>query len=157
MKKEKIIKILTVTRLVEKKGLEYSIKAIDKVMRKYSNIEYRIIGDGPLKEKLRILIKQHKLKNRIQLLGWMTQDEVHKYFAESHIFIHPSITAKNGDQEGTPTVLIEAPARGLPIVSTTHSGITELVQNGKSGFLVPERDVGELAEKFEYLIFHPEV
>lgn len=157
IKKEKIIKILTVARLVEKKGLEYSIKAIAKVMRKYSNIEYRIIGDGPLKEKLRILIKQHKLKNRIQLLGWMTQDEVHKYFTESHLFILPSITAKNGDQEGTPTVLIEAQAQGLSIVSTYHTGIPEVVQNGKSGFLVPERDADALAEKLEYLILHPEI
>ena len=69
----------------------------------------------------------------------------------------PSITASNGDQEGIPVVLMEAQATGLPIISTYHTGIPEVVIDGKSGFLVHEKDVDALAEKLEYLIKHPEI
>jgi len=68
----------------------------------------------------------------------------------------PSITSQNGDQEGIPTTLMEAMACGLPVLSTFHSGIPELVQDGQSGFLVPERDVEALAEKLEHLLNHQE-
>jgi colanic acid/amylovoran biosynthesis glycosyltransferase len=67
------------------------------------------------------------------------------------------VTTENGDQEGIPVALMEALSQGLPVLSTQHSGIPELVQDGKFGFLVPERDVDALAEKLEYLIEHPEL
>ena len=76
--------------------------------------------------------------------------------AESDIFIAPSVTGTDGDQEGTPTVLIEASARCLPIISTHHAGIAEVVRDGASGFLVPEKDVNALTDKILYLIENPE-
>ena len=75
---------------------------------------------------------------------------------EADVFLAPSVTSNNGDQEGTPTVIIEALARGFPVLSTLHSGIPELVQGGRSGFLVPERDSAALAGKLECLCKHPE-
>lgn len=151
------IKILTVARLVQKKGLEYSIKAVAKVVKKHPDVEYNIAGDGPLRSHLGSLISELGTKEQVKLLGWQDQDEIRRLYQESHIFVLASVTAKNGDQEGTPTVLMEAQAQGLPIVSTLHAGIPEITLNDKSGFLVPERDVNALVQRLEYLIEHPEL
>jgi colanic acid/amylovoran biosynthesis glycosyltransferase len=75
---------------------------------------------------------------------------------KTHIYILASVTAQDGNQEGIPVSLMEAMATGLPVISTRHSGIPELVQDGISGFLVPERNVDSLVSKCEYLITHPE-
>lgn len=153
------IRILTVARLVEKKGLEYSIRAVAKFVNKQSKckIEYKIAGEGFLKNELKTLISELGMEDKIKLLGWCDQDEVRKLFGESHIFILSSVTAENGDREGQGLVLQEAQAVGMPVISTLHNGIPEGVQDGQSGFLVSERDVDALAEKLEYLIRHPEV
>ncbi|MCD6465753.1 glycosyltransferase [Candidatus Bathyarchaeota archaeon] len=152
-----IIKILTVARLVEKKGIEYSIKAVAKVLKNHPNIQYQIVGDGPLRMKLQKLIKQLGVQDKIKLLGSKEQEEVWRLYEKAHIFILSSVTAKDGDMEGQGLVLQEAQASGLPVISTLHNGIPEGVLDGKSGFLVPERDVDALAEKLEYLIEHPAI
>jgi len=149
------IKVLTVARLVEKKGIGYSIRAVANVLERHPNIEYRIAGDGPLAEELGALISDLGISKKVHLLGWQGRKKVIKLMEESHIFILSSATAKNGDQEGQGLVLQEAQAMGLPIISTYHNGIPEGVIHGKSGFLVSERDVDALAEKLEYLIEHP--
>lgn len=152
-----IVKLLTIGRLVEKKGLEYSIKAVANVAKMYPNIEYNIIGDGELRERLERLIHELNMSHKIKLLGSKTQDEVKQLFQESHVFILPSVTASNGDMEGQGLVLQEAQAVGLPVLSTLHNGIPEGVVDGKSGFLVPEKDVHSMSEKLYYLIIHPEL
>lgn len=153
--KEKV-KIGTAARLVEKKGLEYAIKAIAKVAQQYPDIEYKIAGDGPLRRYLELLILDLGLTDKIQLLGWLDSGEVIKFMDELHIFILSSVTAKDGDQEGQGVVLQEAQAMGLPVLTTLHDGLPEGVIDGKSGFIVPERDIDALAQKLEYLIEHPE-
>ena len=151
------VKIITVARLVEKKGIEYAIKAIAKIAKDYPNIIYRIVGDGSLRESLETLVLDLKISDNVKLLGWMTQEQVRQLYDDSHIFILPSVTAADGDREGQALVLQEAQAMGLPILSTLHNGIPEGVLDGKSGFLVPERDVDALAEKLRYLVTNPEV
>lgn len=151
------IKIITVGRLVEKKGIEYSIRAVGKVLEKYPNIEYRIVGDGYLRQSLENLIAELNLSDRVKLLGWKTQDELRQLYADSHIFILSSVTTADGDQEGQGLVLQEAQAMGLPVLSTLHNGIPDGVLDGESGFLVPERDENALAEKLSYLIENPSV
>ena len=153
----KQVRILTIARLVEKKGVENGIHAVVELSRKYENIEYNIIGDGPLRDRCDRLITKLRMGDTIHLLGWKDQEEVHELIANSHIFLCPSVTSTSGDQEGIPVSLMEAMAVGLPIISTRHSGIPELVQDSISGFLVPERDVDALAEKLGYLIEHPEI
>ena len=151
------VKIITIARLVEKKGIEYAIKAIAKVAENHPNIIYKIAGDGPLRESLSKLILDLKISDQVKLLGWMTQEQVRQLYVDSHIFVLPSVTAATGDQEGQALVLQEAQAMGLPVVSTLHNGIPEGVLDGKSGFLVPERDVNALAEKIGYLLENPEI
>lgn len=155
LKSENPIRILTIARLTEKKGLEYSIKAFAKATKR--KIEYIIVGDGPLRDELENLISELQIKTKVILKGWKDRDEIRNLCDKSTIFMLASVTAESGDQEGTPTVLLEAMASGLPIISTLHAGIPEQVRNGKSGFLVPERDIDAIAERLNYLIEHPEI
>jgi colanic acid/amylovoran biosynthesis glycosyltransferase len=150
------IQLVTVARLTEKKGLEYSIQAVAKALTHYSDIRYTIIGSGPLKSKLEALIQELGLSGIVTLSGPKTREEIIETLSQSHIFLHPSVTASDGDQEASPVSIQEAMAMGLPVLSTFHGGIPELVENGISGFLVPERDAEALAEKLIYLIDHPE-
>jgi colanic acid/amylovoran biosynthesis glycosyltransferase len=151
------VKIISTARLVEKKGIQYSVKAMARVVKKFPHIEYGIVGDGPLRGEIEDLINELEMKGRVRMYGWMKQEEVIELLKQSHVFLAPSVTSKEGDQEGIPVALMEAMAQGLPVLSTDHSGIPELVQDGTSGFLVPERDVEALAEKLEYLVEHPEI
>jgi colanic acid/amylovoran biosynthesis glycosyltransferase len=151
------IRVVTIARLVEKKGVEYAIRAVAKLAHVNQNIKYNIIGDGLLREDLQRLIQELDAGETVKLLGWKQQQELVEILDNSHILLAPSVTGKDGNQEGTPVAIMEAMAMGLPILSTQHSGIPELIENGVSGFLVPERDVDALAEKLNYLIKHPEV
>jgi colanic acid/amylovoran biosynthesis glycosyltransferase len=150
------IYLLTVGRFVEKKGVAYGIQAVASLLHKYPQVEYRIVGDGPLRPDLSRLIQDASASEQIKILGWRTQEDIVKLMQEAHIFLAPSITSSTGDQEGIPVVLMEAMARGLPVVSTWHSGIPELVQDGVSGLLAPERNSDALAAKLDFLLAHHE-
>lgn len=150
-------KVVTVARLVEKKGVTFAIKAIASLIGLGINISYKVIGDGVLRGDLERLIKMLGVEAQIELLGWRTHEETLLLMQEAHVMIAPSITTSENDQEGIPNALKEAMASGMPVISTRHSGIPELVQDGISGFLVPERDIGSLADSLAYLISHPEI
>lgn len=149
--------ILSVGRLVPKKGIAHGIEAVAKLLKKHPNTMYSIVGDGPLREELEDMIATSGTGDRIKILGWKTQDEVVELMKAAHIFLAPSITDERGNQEGLPVVLMEAQALGMPVVSTFHSGIPELVRDGLSGFLVPEGDVAGMEEKLEYLVENPAI
>lgn len=96
------------------------------------------------------------MQDKIKLVGWKNETEIKEILDNSHIFIAPSVTAKDGNQDAPINVLKEAMAMGLPVISTYHGGIPELVQDGISGYLVPERNVEALANKLNLLIQYPE-
>ncbi|MBW4557402.1 MAG: glycosyltransferase [Trichormus sp. ATA11-4-KO1] len=151
------IRIATTGRLVEKKGIEYGIRAIAKVAKIHANIEYNIIGDGILKELLQQLIEDLDIADKVKLLGWKNQPEIIEILNQTHIFIASSVTAADGNQDAPVNTLKEAMAMGLPVIGTRHGGIPELIQDGISGFLVAERDADAIAEKLSYFIEHPEI
>lgn len=151
------INILSVGRLFEIKGREYAIRAVAKIVKKFPNINYKIAGNGPLRGKLKRLIKNLQIERRIHLLGWVDDKELDYLYRTSHIFLHPSVTPSDGDMEGQGVVLLEAQAYGLPVIATKYSAFPESVVDGKSGFLVPEKDVDALAERIKYLIEHSEI
>ena len=151
------IQITTTGRLVEKKGIEYVIRAVAKLIPTYPRLRYKIIGEGPLRNHFIDLIKQLDLNENVELMGWRNETEIVETLRNTHIFVAPSVTAANGDRDAPINVLKEAMAIGLPVVSTYHGGIPELVEDGKSGFLVPEKDAIALAEKLAYAIEHPEL
>ncbi|MGE0009512.1 MAG: glycosyltransferase [Candidatus Babeliales bacterium] len=156
-KEGETIQFLTCARFIEKKGIEYAIKAFASIAQKYTNIEYNIIGDGPLMALMKELILKLEVSDKIHLLGSKTQAEVRELMQSSHILLAPSVTSSDGDKEGIPVSMMEAMAVGMPIISTYHSGIPELVQDGITGLLVEEKNVIALAEKIKYLILHPEL
>jgi colanic acid/amylovoran biosynthesis glycosyltransferase len=146
------IHIITTSRLSEQKGLEYAIKAVKDVLKQHPNCDYTIIGDGKIRKKIEQLIINFDLEKKIFLLGWKKPDEIIAILDNSHIFLHPSITTSNGGSEGIPTSIMEAMALGIPVVATAHAGIPELIENDITGFLVPEKNSKELAEKVVFLI-----
>ncbi|HEX3446353.1 MAG TPA: glycosyltransferase, partial [Chthoniobacterales bacterium] len=151
-----VIRLVTVARLTEKKGLEYSIRAVAKLSQRFAKLEYNIIGDGDLRPELTQLIEALGVGSTVRLLGWKTQDEVQVLLDQAHVFVLASVESRNGDIEGLPMVLQEAQAMGLPVVCTRHSGLPEGILDGKSGFLVPERDADALADRLADVISRPE-
>lgn len=145
--------IVSVARLVEKKGLSYGIQAVATLLEKNPQLklQYHIIGDGILKTDLEQQIKQLKVSQQVKLVGWREQQEVQTIIAQADIVLAPSVTSQNGDREGIPVSLMEAMAQEIPVVSTYHSGIPELVEDGISGYLVQEKEVAELASKLDNL------
>ncbi len=151
------VRIASIGRLIEKKGIEYGIRAIASLAETYPNIEYNIIGDGELKEAFEKLIAELNVGHIIKLLGWKQQEELIEILDRSHILIAPSVTAADGNQDAPVNTLKEAMAMGLPVIGTLHGGIPELIEDGISGFLVPERDADAIADRVCYLIEHPEI
>jgi len=150
------IRIASTGRLVEKKGLAYSVRAIAQVTKHYPNIRFDIMGDGPLRAELEALIDSLNVSDTVHLLGWQNEAEIINVLSQAHLFVAPSVTAANGNQDAPINVLKEAMALGLPVVSTTHGGIPELVEDGISGFLVPERDADAIAQALIKLIENPQ-
>lgn len=150
------VRLLSVGRLVEKKGLKYAIMGVAKILRQFPNIRYEIAGNGRLRSSLERLIAELGAANHIRLLGWKDREEVLQLLRQAHIFLAPCITSDDGDQEMGPVVILEAMASGLPVVSTRHTGIPEFVRDGESGFLVGERDPEGIADKLSYLLKNPD-
>jgi colanic acid/amylovoran biosynthesis glycosyltransferase len=146
------INILSVGRLVEKKGFEYSMRAVALALEAHPNLHYEIVGDGPLLSRLRELARELGLQDVLALHGAGSESYVRSKMAEAHIFLVPSVTASNGDTEGQGLVLQEAQACGLPVLATDHNGFPEGMLPGRSGFLVPERDVPAMAAKLAYMV-----
>jgi colanic acid/amylovoran biosynthesis glycosyltransferase len=151
------VRLVTTARLVAKKGLEYAIRAVARLAAQRRNVRYDIVGDGVMRQELERLIEELHLKDVVRLVGWKTHEELIDILARSHIYVSPSVTAEDGDQEGIPNALKEAMAICLPAIATAHAGIPELITDGVSGFLVPERDIEALVGKMRYLIDNPEV
>lgn len=146
------VTVLSVGRLVEKKGTEYLIDAFHRVQERYPLARLRIAGDGPRADSLRERVMTLRLEEKVAFLGEISHDRVVEEMQRADLFALACTTARNGDQEGIPNVLKEAMACGLPVVSTRHAGIPELVVDGESGFLVPERDADALADRLVQLI-----
>jgi colanic acid/amylovoran biosynthesis glycosyltransferase len=149
------VRILTIARLVEKKGIKYGLHAVASLAQEGARIQYDIIGEGPLRPELEQMINELRLQEIVHLMGPKPRSEVIQALETAAVLLAPSVTADRGDQEGTPVVIMEALAAGLPVVSTLHAGIPEVVQEGVSGFLVPERDVASLTTALRRLLTDP--
>jgi colanic acid/amylovoran biosynthesis glycosyltransferase len=150
------VRLITIGRLVEKKGIEHGIRAVARLVERHHDVRYDIIGDGPLAHRLGRLVGELQLGDRVTLVGSRDQDDVRAALERAHVALAPSVTSRDGDQEGIPVALMEAMACGLPVVASLHSGIPELVEDGVSGRLVPEGDDQALADALEQLLRHPE-
>ena len=132
-------------RLIEKKGLPVTLRAFAAFLKRYPNATLTIAGEGPLLGHLQDLARELTIDNCVSFTGFISQEQLRDLYSGSHIFLHPSETGPDGNQEGIPNSMLEAMASGLPVFATEHGGIPEAIKHGVSGVLVPERDDQELA------------
>ena len=138
--------VLFVGRLAEKKGVTYLIEAMKQI-----DAMLVIVGDGPLRQTL----EEQALalgKEKVKFLGGKTHDELKTIYASADIFVAPSVTAKDGDQEGFGLVMLEAMASGLPVVASNSGGITQLIKDGENGLLCEEKDGEKLQNTINILL-----
>jgi len=149
-------RVLFCGRFVEKKGLVDALGAVKIALSKGVKCEFRVIGDGPMREEVEKFIEENSLSRHVTLLGMLDHSSYKREIASAHILLQPSKTAPDGDTEGgAPTVLLEAQAAGLPVISTTHADIPEYVKDREGGILLHEGDVVGIAEALESLIRNP--
>ncbi len=153
-KKSERICVVTTARLIPKKGIEYALKAITGVIERYPQVEYIIIGEGKWKSRLQKLACDLKIQKNVRFVGHKTHEEIVSILNDADMYIQPSVTSANFTQEGIPNALKEAMAMELPVISTYHAGIPELVDHGISGLLVPEKNTGALKAALLDLIEH---
>ena len=137
--------IISVGRHTYKKAPYLTILAFQKVLIKHPQLKLKMIGDGELFDVSKNLVKSLGLENNIILLGGLDRQEIIKHLKSAFLFVQHSLVASNGDSEGTPVGIIEAMAAGLPVVSTLHAGIPDVVIENKTGFLVDEGDIDTMA------------
>ncbi len=146
--------VLFVGRFVEKKGGADLIEAMRLLESCGKAISLVLVGDGPLAAALK---EQARGLQQVSFPGWLPGPEVRRRMRGAVAVCVPSVTARTGDSEGLPNVVVEAMAEGAPVVGTRHAGIAEAVEHGRTGLLVPEGDPGALADALESLIARPEL
>jgi colanic acid/amylovoran biosynthesis glycosyltransferase len=139
-------RLLQACRLIPKKGVSTSIRAFAILQREFPNAELFLAGKGPLQPQLEALIAQLGISEKVHFCGFLSQKELFKLYANSHLFLHPSEIELDQNQEGVPNSVLEAMATGLAVVATRHGGIPEAVQHGRTGLLVKEGDFVSLAD-----------
>jgi colanic acid/amylovoran biosynthesis glycosyltransferase len=149
---------LHVGRLVEKKAPVHLVRAINyaknDLSKKY-NLQLKIAGDGPLREDTKREIRDLDLGNSVHLLGAVSHEDVYDLLRKANIYTQHCKTASDGDQEGQGVSFVEASASGLPIVSTRHNGLPDVVLHGETGILVEEGDSKGMGEQIAYLARRP--
>jgi colanic acid/amylovoran biosynthesis glycosyltransferase len=148
-------RLVQACRLIQKKGILTTLKALAIVKQQYPLVRYVLCGEGPLKTKIGDALKKHGLEDNVELLGWLEQAQLLEQYRIAHMFLHPSEKTREDDQEGVPNSMLEAMATGLPVVATLHGGIPEAVTHGHDGFLVPEKSPEQLAEAILKLMNDP--
>jgi colanic acid/amylovoran biosynthesis glycosyltransferase len=148
--------IVSIGRLIEKKGFADLIAACLFLRPRGRDFVCEIIGEGPLESALQSQIASNGLESCVKLVGPQTQAQISLRLAHATIFALPCTHEEGGGMDNLPTVIMEAMAAGLPVISTPLAGVPEMVENGFNGILVPERDPKALCAAIEHLIANPE-
>ncbi len=149
-------RLVQACRLIEKKGLRTSLRAFANFVGRFPQATFTIAGEGPLLEKLQTEARALGVAGKVSFPGFLSQSSLRDLFYRSHIFLHPSETSADGNQEGVPNSMLEAMASGLPVLATEHGGIPEAIESGKNGLLVPEGDHATFGAKLFELTGEPQ-
>jgi len=150
-------RLLTVARLVEKKGVDTLIRALALLRPEFPALRLDLVGDGPLRPGLERLASAEGLAEAVRFHGAQSEIRIVEFMRDADCFVLASVTGADGDEEGTPTALMEASSMALPVVSTWHSGIPEVVLDGQTGLLVPPGDIEALADRIRRLLRDPDL
>ncbi len=148
------VRVLMCANFREKKGIPDGLRALGNALQGL-RVDCRVVilGDGPEKPKVLEAVRDSGLSERVEMLGIQPYAGVLEQMRRCHFFLHPSVTAADGDAEGgAPVVLLDAQASGLPVIATEHDDIPEYVLDGRSGLLAPERDVDGLSDRIRVLL-----
>lgn len=159
------VKILIASTFRDKKGITYCLEAFANVAKKHRTVHLSIIGDAgrsdreqAYKKEVLAVIRNRGIADRVTMFGFLDYPAFIEEAKKHDIFLSHSVVGSDGETEGgAPVTLIEMSAYGMPVLATLHCDIPEVIVDGKSGFLVPERDVDALTQRLEYLIEHPEL
>ena len=145
---------LQISSLKAKKGHRYTIEAFAKFLKSQTNKAYllRFTGDGEERGELEALVRQLGIADKVDFIGFVSSTEAKILLEEADVFVHHSITPDDGDEEGIPNAVMEAMAMELPVISTYHAGIPELVTDGVHGYLVEEKDVESYAQRMQDIL-----
>ena len=148
-------RVVQACRLIPKKGVATSLRAFAIFKKDNPEAEFFIAGKGPLQPELEMLAAGLGIFKNVHFVGFLSQPKLRELYASSHLFLHPSETSPNQDQEGVPNSILEGMATGLPVAGTRHGGIPEVVDHGRTGLLVPEEDHVALANAMQEITHSP--
>ncbi len=148
--------IFSIGRLIERKGFPYLIKAMKIMIEKYPDIKLIIGGKGPEMDNLVELIHELKLNENIQMIGYIESELLPYYYASADVFVIPSIIDSSGDTEGLGLVTVEAMACETPVIGSNVGGITDVIDDEETGFLVEQKNSEEIADKIIFYLDNPE-
>ena len=137
---------IAIGRFTDKKAPYYTILAFIKVLKTYPNAKLLMAGEGYLVNVCKNLITYYQLEDNVKLLGVITPEEYRDLLKESLALVQHSITAEDGDMEGTPVAVLEASLAGLPVISTNHAGIPDVIKHKETGLLCKEHDVSTMSQ-----------
>ncbi|MDP2656217.1 MAG: glycosyltransferase family 4 protein [bacterium] len=147
--------LLTVCRLVPRKGHEYVIQALPEVLKKYPDTHYVIVGDGPYQQTLHSLVKELGLETSVRFMGALPDQEVRAWYGQADVFVMTPVDIA-GDVEGFGIVYLEANAFALPVIATATGGVEEAVIDGQSGIVVRQGEVSSISQAIVRLFDDPE-
>lgn len=163
--KNETVRILTAGTFTEKKGIPYAIAAFALSLKNHQNMRMTLVGDAnenseeqqTEKQKILGLINKYDINGKIDWLGYIPYHKLLELAYDHHIFLAPSVTAKSSDTEGgSPVVLTEMVASGMPVIASNHADIPEIVLDGQNGILVEEKNVDALVDSLIDLIRNPD-
>src|SRR5690606_13773998 len=149
--------LLFVGRFVDKKAPHLVLLSFKKILEKHADAKLNMIGDGYLFNSCKSLARSLKIYDSVNFLGPLEHSNVIHHYLAANVFIQHSITAEDNDKEGTPNSILEAGASCLPVVSTRHAGITDVIIENETGLLVDEGDVDKMAYHVNTLFDDPEM
>lgn len=148
--------LLAIGRMVRTKGFPELLTAMARLRREGLPVRLTIVGDGAWRKKLLLMRKDLKLEDCVSMPGFLPHDQLRDLSEKYHLLVVPSVVHSNGDRDGIPNVIMEALNAGLPVVATDVCGISEVVKNGETGLLAPQRDPAALAHAIRYMLENPE-
>lgn len=159
LQEKDFFQVIFIGRFVEKKGIYDIIKICDMLKKKKAPVHFKLIGDGPYKEKVEHIVYKRSLGDYIQIMEFISSDQVIEELLKADVLLVPSITSISGEKEGIPVIIMEAFATGTPVIGTYHAGIPEIIDHQKNGLLVEEKDHAKMIAAIERISsgkFNPE-